>query len=67
MVGRNEKIGIKGYTGGSRIMAKKELPIISKGLKKSENWKGRLIVIHPKDSEMAKKVNINEAGEYGLR
>ena len=48
-------------------MAKQELPIIAKGMKKSDNWKGRLIIINPDKSEIAKKVKVNEAGEYGLR
>jgi RNA polymerase subunit RPABC4/transcription elongation factor Spt4 len=48
-------------------MAKKELPIIAKGMKKSENWKGRLIIIHPEKSEIANKVKVNQSGEYGLR
>tara|TARA_Y100000310_G_C20189836_1_gene581969 strand:- start:322 stop:468 length:147 start_codon:yes stop_codon:yes gene_type:complete len=48
-------------------MARRELPIISKGMKKSSNWKGRLVVIKPKKSKIAQKVNISEPGEYGLR
>jgi|TARA_B100000900_G_C20503954_1_gene685007 RNA polymerase subunit RPABC4/transcription elongation factor Spt4 len=48
-------------------MAKKELPVISKGLKKSDSWKGRLILVNPAKSEIAKKVKLSEAGEYGLR
>ena len=48
-------------------MAKKELPIIAKGMKKSDNWKGRLIIINPEKSEIAKKVKVNKSGEYGLR
>ena len=48
-------------------MAKKELPIIAKGMKKSDNWKGRLIILNPAKSEIAKKIKVNQAGEYGLR
>jgi RNA polymerase subunit RPABC4/transcription elongation factor Spt4 len=48
-------------------MAKKKLPVIAKGMKELENWKGRLIVINPDKSEIAKKVNITKSGEYGLR
>ena len=44
-------------------MAKRELPIIAKGMKKSDNWKGRLIIINPEKSEMAKKVKVNQSGE----
>lgn len=48
-------------------MVKRELPIIAKGMKKSDNWKGRLIIINPEKSEIAKKVKVNQSGEYGLR
>jgi len=48
-------------------MAKKKLPVIAKGMKELETWKGRLIVIHPGKSEIAKKVSITKPGEYGLR
>lgn len=48
-------------------MAKKKLPIIAKGLKESETWKGRLVVLHPDKSEIAKKAKISNPGEYGLR
>ena len=48
-------------------MAKKKLPVIAKGMKELETWKGRLIVINPDKSEIAKKVNITNSGEYGLR
>jgi|TARA_Y100000310_G_scaffold326904_1_gene392471 RNA polymerase subunit RPABC4/transcription elongation factor Spt4 len=48
-------------------MAKKKLPVIAKGMKELETWKGRLIVINPDKSEIAKKVSILKPGEYGLR
>jgi len=32
-----------------------------------ENWKGRIIILDPEHSELAKKLNITEAGEYALR
>lgn len=32
-----------------------------------ENWKGRVIILDPENSEIAKKLGITEAGEYALR
>ena len=32
-----------------------------------ENWKGRIIILDPENSELAKKLNITEAGEYAIR
>jgi len=32
-----------------------------------ENWKGRIIILDPEHSELAKKLKITEAGEYALR
>ena len=62
-------------------MAKRELPIIAKGMKKSDNWKGRLIIINPEKSEIAKTLDklakylksswfrgiaLRKAAEFGL-
>jgi len=32
-----------------------------------ETWKGRIIVLDPNKSEIAKKLNITEPGEYAIR
>ena len=32
-----------------------------------DNWKGRIIILDPEQSELAKKLNVSEAGEYALR
>jgi len=59
---KSEKLSLK-----LNKMAKKKLPIIAKGLKESETWKGRLVVFHPEESEIAKKAKVSKPGEYGLR
>ncbi len=40
---------------------------ICKGNQFSDNWKGRLIIINPEKSEIAKKVGINVKGEYAVK
>ena len=32
-----------------------------------ENWKGRLIVIKPEQSEISKKLNIKKKGTYAIK
>jgi DNA-directed RNA polymerase subunit E" len=32
-----------------------------------ENWKGRLIVLKPEESDIAKKVNITKPGSYAIK
>lgn len=32
-----------------------------------ETWKGRVIIIEPEKSEIAKKMKLESAGEYALR
>ncbi|HKZ49921.1 MAG TPA: transcription elongation factor subunit Spt4 [Candidatus Nanoarchaeia archaeon] len=32
-----------------------------------ENWKGRVIIIDPANSELAKRMSITEKGEYAIR
>ncbi len=38
-----------------------------KGNQFSENWKGKLIIIDPENSEIAKRVNITIKGEYAIK
>ena len=33
----------------------------------SENWKGKLVILNPEKSEIAKKINIKVKGEYAIR
>ena len=40
---------------------------ICKGTKFSDNWKGRIIIIDPNNSEIAKKVGITVKGEYAIK
>ena len=35
--------------------------------KPADNWKGRVIILDPENSEIAKKMNITEKGEYAIR
>jgi len=35
--------------------------------KLTENWKGRVIVLEPENSEIAKKIGITKKGEYAIR
>lgn len=49
-----------------RLLSTSTCPI-HKDTKLVENWKGRIIVTEPKKSDLAKKINIDEAGEYALR
>ncbi|MBI2041234.1 MAG: DNA-directed RNA polymerase subunit E'' [DPANN group archaeon] len=35
--------------------------------KLSESWKGRIIVLDPEKSELAKKMKITDKGEYAIR
>ena len=33
----------------------------------TESWKGRVIIIHPEQSEIAKKLKIKEKGRYAIK
>ncbi len=35
--------------------------------KLAEAWKGKIIVLDPQNSEIAKKMNITDKGEYAIR
>jgi len=35
--------------------------------KLATTWKGRIIILDPEKSELAKKLGITEAGEYAMR
>ena len=48
-----------------RLFIGEECPICR--VKLSDNWKGRVIIIDPEKSEISKKMNIKDAGEYALR
>ena len=33
----------------------------------TESWKGRVVIFKPQESEIAKKMGINEAGVYAIK
>jgi len=35
--------------------------------KLSETWKGKIIILDPQNSELAKKMKITDKGEYAIR
>lgn len=40
---------------------------LHKDAKLSDSWKGRMIIIEPKNSEIARIAKISEAGEFALK
>jgi len=49
-----------------RFVKGNECPIC-KGNQFSTNWQGRINVLDPEKSEIAKKIGIKEKGEYALK
>lgn len=49
-----------------RLLSTSTCPV-HKDAKLVETWKGRIIVIEPSKSDLAKKVDISDAGEYAVR
>ncbi len=35
--------------------------------KLAESWKGKIVILDPENSELAKKLKINDKGEYAIR
>ena len=58
---------------GAKVCKKCKLFVIGrecplcKGSVFSENWKGKLIILDPIRSEIAKKVGITAKGEYAIK
>jgi len=50
-----------------KIFVKKEPCPICKGNQFSETFKGRITIIDPEKSEIAKKINITVKGEYAIK
>ncbi len=48
------------------LVTRDECPIC-KGRQFSDNWQGRIIVLDPQKSDIAKKININMKGEYAIK
>ena len=40
---------------------------ICKGNQFSENWKGRVFIADPENSEIAKKIEVTVKGEYAIK
>ncbi len=40
---------------------------LCKGNEFTENWKGKIIILNPEKSEIAKKLNIKTKGEYAIK
>ncbi|MEK6861802.1 MAG: transcription elongation factor subunit Spt4 [Nanoarchaeota archaeon] len=40
---------------------------VCKGNKFSENWKGRIYIVDPNRSEVAKNLNLKVKGEYAVK
>ncbi len=49
----------------NRITSKKECPVCG-NKKVTEKWKGTLLIFDSKNSELAKKGEINFPGKYGI-
>ncbi|MGB9748797.1 MAG: transcription elongation factor subunit Spt4 [Candidatus Woesearchaeota archaeon] len=50
-----------------RIFFEKERCPVCNGTDFSTNWQGKIVVIDPSKSEIAKKLNFNNKGEYAIR
>ncbi|MEM4337078.1 MAG: transcription elongation factor subunit Spt4 [Candidatus Woesearchaeota archaeon] len=40
---------------------------LCKGTDSVTNWKGRVAILNPEKSEIAKKINISKKGEYAIK
>ena len=49
-----------------RILSTSTCPV-HKDAKLQENWKGRIIIVEPENSDLAKKIEKSEPGEYALK
>ena len=49
-----------------RLLTGDKCPIC-KTTKTTKDWKGRMFIVDPEKSELAKKLNITEAGEFAIR
>lgn len=48
------------------IYEQSECPIC-KGKEFVDNWKGRIIIFNPEESEIAKKLKVNRKGIYAIK
>lgn len=49
-----------------RLLIGDKCPICGAG-KLTKDWKGRVYVVNPEKSELAKKMGIKDAGEFAVR
>lgn len=49
-----------------RLLSGDKCPVC-KTSKLTKDWKGRIFIVDPEKSELAKKIGIKEAGEYAIR
>jgi len=49
-----------------RLIIGEKCPVCG-STKLSKMWKGRVVILNPDKSEIAKKMNIKEPGEYAIR
>lgn len=40
---------------------------LCQGIQLTESWKGRVVILHPEESEIAKKMNIKQKGAYAIK
>jgi len=50
-----------------KIFVKKDECPICKGRSFTDNWQGRLIILDPAKSDIAKKIDITVKGEYAIK
>jgi len=49
-----------------RLLTGDKCPVCNTS-KTTKDWKGRIFIMNPEKSELAKKIGIKEAGEYAIR
>ena len=50
-----------------KLLVEGNVCTICKGNKFSDSWKGRLFIMDPEKSEIAKRVGLKEKGEYVIK
>lgn len=50
-----------------KIFIEKEKCPICQGTQFTETWKGKVVIINPEQSEIAKKLSIKEKGTYAIK
>ncbi len=59
-------MAVKACSICKRLLTKDTCPVCNTS-KLVDNWKGKVIILNPEKSEIAKKLKIKEAGVYALR